>query len=199
VVVIPTCVELGRFEPTAPRSEPHAVWCGSIGTWYRFDLAVRLAGALGLPFDVITRQQSLARHALGSAEASVRTVSPAQVPGELVAGDIGLCLIKSSFSKLASAPTRFAEYLAAGMPVVVTPGVGDLEALVEKHRVGVVLRHEHDGAIQDAAHRIEAMARDESVHERCRHLAATQFDVGDGTCSYAALYRRLLERSRSVG
>ncbi len=58
------------------------------------------------------------------------------MPSELHEGDVGLCLVKSSFSKVASAPTRFAEYLAAGCPVAVTPGVGDLEELVEDSRRG---------------------------------------------------------------
>jgi glycosyltransferase involved in cell wall biosynthesis len=191
VVVIPTCVELDRFVPTTPRADPHAVWCGSVGTWYRFDLAVRLASALDLPFDVLTRQVTLARRVLGSVRASVRTVAPADVQAQLVSGDIGLCMIRSSFSKVASAPTRFAEYLAAGMPVVVTPGVGDLEALVQEHGVGVVLRDEDDTAVRQAADLIKAMARDASVQHRCRQLAAAHFDVDDGARRYAELYRRL--------
>ena len=43
---------------------------------------------------------------------------------ELFSGDIGLCLIKSAFFNIAAAPTRFAEYLTAGMPVIVTVAWG---------------------------------------------------------------------------
>src|SRR3954467_8772321 len=33
--VIPTCVDIGRFSKRPARpSGPHAVWSGSVGTWY---------------------------------------------------------------------------------------------------------------------------------------------------------------------
>jgi glycosyltransferase involved in cell wall biosynthesis len=196
IEVIPTCVDLRRFgeRPERPGG-PHAVWSGSIGTWYRFDLTARVARALSLPLTVVTRQTALAREILADYPATVRSVAPEAVPGELFAGDIGLCLIASSFSKTASAPTRFAEYLAAGMPVVVTAGVGDLESIVEEHGVGVVLRGEDDRAIAETAHRVRTLAQDHELGERCRRLAAERFDVEAGARHYADLYRTLIGSS----
>lgn len=192
VEVIPTCVPHEPFAVSRERpGGPHAVWSGSVGTWYRFDLAPRLAAALDVPLTVLTRQVEEARSALDGYPADVRAVAPEAMPAELHAGDIGLCLILSSPSKRASAPTRFAEYLAAGMPVAVTPGVGDLEALVTKHDVGVVLRGEDDAALSDAARRLRALAADPMARERCRQLAAERFDVAWGAARYADLYRRL--------
>jgi glycosyltransferase involved in cell wall biosynthesis len=193
VVVIPTCVDIERFADRPPRpGGPHTVWSGSLGTWYRFDLVVQVAGAIGLPLTVVTRQPDLARDQLDGFPATLVSRPPNEVANELYVGDIGLCLVVSSFSKTASSPTRLGEYLAAGMPVLVTPGVGDLEALVEDHGVGVVLRGESSAAIQNAAQQIARMAWDPSVHDRCRQLAATEFDVKDGTERYDTLYRRLL-------
>jgi glycosyltransferase involved in cell wall biosynthesis len=194
IVVIPTCVELGRFLDRPPRpAGPHVVWSGSIGTWYRFELVPRVAAALGLPLTVITRQTELARQVLDGYPADVGSVVPGEVPAHLFSGDIGLCLIKSSFSKTASAPTRFAEYLAAGMPVVVTQGVGDLEAIVEECGVGVVLRGEDDHSIATAAVRALSLAADHEARQRCRDLARERFDVDAGSARYAGLYRRLLD------
>ena len=192
VEVIPTCVDHTPFAASTERpAGPHAVWSGSIGTWYRFDLVPRLAAALELPLTVLTRQIGEARAALGDVAADVRTVAPEAMPGELHAGDVGLCLIVSSSSKRASAPTRFAEYLAAGMPVAVTAGVGDLESLVCDHDVGVVLQAEDDAALSAAAARLRALAADPAARERCRRLAAERFDVGWGARRYAELYRCL--------
>ncbi len=192
ITVIPTCVDLDRFSKQPPRDGgPHALWSGSVGTWYRFDLAPRVAAALGLPLTVIARQTELAREILADYPASVRAVAQEKVSDELFAGDIGLCLIKSSFSKIASAPTRFAEYLAAGMPVVVTPGVGDLESIIDKHRIGVVLAGEDEHAVADAASRVRELAVDPATSERCRGLAREMFDVDVGSARYAAIYERL--------
>jgi glycosyltransferase involved in cell wall biosynthesis len=192
VEVIPTCVDPTPFAASAPRPDgPHAVWSGSVGTWYRFDLAPRLAAALELPLTVLTRQVDEARATLGDAPADVRSVAPGAMADELHAGDIGLCLIVSSSSKRASAPPRFAEYRAAGMPVAVTPGVGDLDALVAAHDVGVVLRGEDDEALRAAATRLRALAADPAARERCRSLAAERFGLDWGTRRYAQLYADL--------
>lgn len=200
VVVIPTCVDLDRFATsgTARTDGPHAVWCGSIGTWYRFDLVAPLAAALGLPLDVITRQPELAHEELGDYPAAIRSRAPQEVARELACGDVGLCLVASSFSKRASAPTRFGEYLAAGMPVIVTRGVGDLESLVAEHGVGVVLDGEDAEAMARAASAARALAADAATSERCRELARACFDVERGSRRYAALYRTMLDRSTAL-
>jgi glycosyltransferase involved in cell wall biosynthesis len=192
IEVIPTCVDLERFQERPARPDgPHVVWSGSVGTWYRFDLAPRIAAALSLPLTVLTRQRELAQEMLGGYPATVRSAAPEHVSTELFAGDVGLCLIASSFSKIASAPTRFAEYLAAGMPVLVTPGVGDLESLTEEHQVGVVLRGDDDRSISDAAARVRALGSDPEVRQRCRQLARDRFDVAAGARHYDAIYRAM--------
>jgi glycosyltransferase involved in cell wall biosynthesis len=193
ISVIPTCVDLARFGERAPRADgPHVVWVGSIGTWYRFDLAARAASALEMPLTVVTREDQLARELLDGYPATVLTAPPDDVPGYLFTGDVGLCLIESSFSKTASAPTRFAEYLAAGMPVLVTRDIGDLERIVHERGVGVVLEGEDDAAIAEAAQRLRVLAAEPGLPERCRTVARELFDVDVGAARYGELYRRLL-------
>jgi glycosyltransferase involved in cell wall biosynthesis len=193
VIVIPTCVDLDRFTLNEPRAGgPHLTWCGSIGTWYRFDLVPPLAEQLGFPLDVITRQTELAAGALAGTTADIGPLPPAQVPGALHAGDVGLSLCVSSFSKTASAPTRFAEYLAAGMPVIVNPGIGDLEEIVERHRVGVVLRGEDDAAFAQATAQVRELLADPDLAQRCRTVARELFDVDAGSRRYLEAYHRIL-------
>ena len=194
IEVIPTCVDPHRFSTRPARQGPaHAVWSGSLGTWYRFDLAARVAAALDSPLTVVTRQTALAKQLLNGYPAQIRSATPDEVPNLMFAGDVGLCLIVSSFSKVASAPTRFAEYLAAGMPVVVTPGVGDLETIVEDRGVGVVLRGEDQGSVSDAVRRLRLVMAEPDLAQRCRGVAAELFDVDAGSRQYAALYERLAE------
>jgi glycosyltransferase involved in cell wall biosynthesis len=194
IEVIPTCVDVQKFSRRPERpGGPHAVWSGSVGTWYRFDLAPRIAAALSMQLTVITRQVQTAHRLLAGHAASVYSATPDEVPGQLFAGDVGLCLITSSFSKRASSPTRFAEYLAAGMPVVATPGVGDLEEIIEQRRIGVVLRAEDPTALAEAGARLRTLLNDRGLIERCRGTAAELFDVESGSGRYAELYRRLTE------
>jgi glycosyltransferase involved in cell wall biosynthesis len=200
VEVIPTCVDPTPYARSVPAHDgPRLIWSGSLGTWYRFDLAVSLADALGLPMTVLTRQREEARVALGSHTAEIRTVAPGGMAGELHAGDIGLALVVSSFSKQASAPTRIGEYLAAGMPIAVTPGVGDLELLAERDGVGVVIRDEAPAALRRAGAELLALAHDPEVQERCRRVARERFDVEAGSRAYATLYERLLDARPAGG
>jgi glycosyltransferase involved in cell wall biosynthesis len=195
VEVIPTCTAVERFAGSRPRpGGPHAVWLGSAGRWYRLDLAGRLAQALALPLTVLTGDDAHARALLHGVRADIRSVAPEDVPAELRAGDIGLCLLRPSFAKTASAPTRLAEYLAAGMPVAVTPGAGDLEALVEGEGVGAVLRDESRDGLAVAAATLRRLASDPAVRDHCRSLARERFALERGVRAYAALYQRLFER-----
>jgi glycosyltransferase involved in cell wall biosynthesis len=195
IEVIPTCVRLDRFveRPERPGG-PRAIWSGSVGTWYRFDLAGDVAAALSMPLVVLTPNIDLAEEVLDGYPATLRSVEPDQVPTELFARDVGLCLYRSSFSRIATAPTRLAEYLAAGMPVVVTSGLGDAETIVERHRVGAVLRGDNAHAFAGAAREIHALMSDRDLADRCRRLARERFDVERGAQQYATLYRRLIRR-----
>lgn len=191
IEVIPTCVEWQRFADAPERpGGPHVVWNGSVGTWYRFELGVRFAQLAGLPLSVLTRQADAARSIVGPG-ASVESVPHAELPSRLFAGDVGLCLYRDSFSRLACAPTRFGEYMAAGMPSAVTAGLGDLPRIVEEHDVGLVIDRDDDDALVAAARRLTQMAADPATRARCREVARRFFDVDEGARRYADLYRRL--------
>ena len=195
IEVIPSCTDVKRFAAARPSPYgPRLVWLGSVGTVYRLDLARRLADVSGLPLVVFTRQIAEARAQVGG-DATVEYVPPDDLPRVLHEGDIGLCLYREGAGRVATAPTRFAEHLAAGMPVAVTPGIGDLERIVEEEGIGGVLRAEDDASLRAAAERIVAMAAESEVRARCREVAARRFDVDRGAARYAELYLRLTRRA----
>jgi glycosyltransferase involved in cell wall biosynthesis len=130
-----------------------------------------------MPITVLTRQVDLARAALGGRDAEVRSVAPGLMWRELHEGDVGLCLYTDEFSRQATAPTRAAEHLAAGMPIVVTPGIGDLEKLVEDEAIGVVLRGEGEANLAEAVRRLRGIMSDEGTAERCRRVARQRFSL----------------------
>ena len=80
----------------------------------------------------------------------VRRVPHHEVPEYLRAADIALSFIKPSYSKLASSPTKIAEYLASGLPIICNAGIGDLDVLIEGDRVGVLVREFNSGHYEHA-------------------------------------------------
>jgi glycosyltransferase involved in cell wall biosynthesis len=193
VEVIPTCVDTRRFDirPVHPEG-PRAVWCGSVGTWYRLDLGVKVASALGMPLHVMTQQTEEAKAIVGQQAGAVSALSPEEVPAELAAGDVGLCLVRPSFSKVASAPTRVGEHLAAGNPVIALAGVGDLDRFLEREGVGVVLRDDSDETIQRGSEQVHELLRDPDTPRRCRSVALQRFSLDQGIARYLRLYRDLV-------
>jgi len=62
-----------------------------------------------------------------------------EVPGYLAAADVGLLLREPCLVNRVASPVKFAEYLAAGLPVLLTEQIGDYSALAAAHRVGCVI------------------------------------------------------------
>jgi glycosyltransferase involved in cell wall biosynthesis len=193
VEVIPTCVDLDRFRPIPPGERgPRVIWAGTVGPRYDFRAGVAVARELGLPLTVLTREVDDARAALdGPIDVSFRSVPSTEIPGEFAAGDVGLATMLPTFSKLASAPTRVGEYLAAGMPVASLAGVGDLDRLLPEARVGVVLPDSGPDSVRAAATELSALLRDPETPARCRRLAEERFSLTDGVARYLELYKRL--------
>jgi hypothetical protein len=57
----------------------------------------------------------------------------------LSACDYGVLIRESSVTNRVASPTKFAEYLGAGLPVIISEGIGDYAGFVRKNRCGVVL------------------------------------------------------------
>src|SRR5712692_297833 len=71
---------------------------------------------------------------------TVLAASPRDMPSYLSGADAGLAFIKPCFSKLASSPTKYAEYLGCGLPLIINAGVGDSDVLITREYVGALVR-----------------------------------------------------------
>jgi glycosyltransferase involved in cell wall biosynthesis len=114
-----------------------------------------------------------------------------RMPQYLRACSAGIAFIKPVPSKEGSSPTKIAEYLASGLPVVVNAGVGDLDRFVEREGVGVVLRSFEAPELDRRARFLAAALHErEFLRERCAAVAVRLFDVQTvGVAKYCALYR----------
>src|SRR3989454_12780699 len=107
----------------------------------------------------------------------VTQVTPREVPRYLKVADIAISFIKACYSKQSSSPTKIAEYLASGLPVVCNAGVGDVDDAIVGSNAGVIVR-EFDAVTYDAAlSQLEILRKDSSLADRCRHAAELQFDL----------------------
>jgi glycosyltransferase involved in cell wall biosynthesis len=217
--VIPCCVDRERFRVAENLSREEArrelgltdrkvfVYVGAFGGWY---LTEEIAHFLSLAHRqdpatfsmIITQsdpklvQEQLQRRNIPETDILIRQVTPEQVPHYLRAADIALSFIKPCYSKLSSSPTKIAEYLAAGLPIISSGGIGDVDTALESDRVGVILRNFNEAGYLEALRAMEQLRSDSGLAERCRESARQRFDLETvGGREYRNLYQRLLKKS----
>lgn len=217
IEVIPCCVDFERFgtiEQIAReqlRAEMNLtdrrviVYLGSFGGWYMTDQMTDFLAAAhsqdAATFSMILTQsprQTVTDRmtSLGIAQENflVNQVTPDEVPRYLRTADIAISFIKPCYSKQSSSPTKIAEYLASGLPVICNAGVGDLDKLINERRVGVLLGEFSRQGYLKALKDVENMRGEENLAERLRDVARREFDLaGVGRTRYRRLYERLLK------
>ncbi|MBI2755085.1 MAG: glycosyltransferase [Chloroflexi bacterium] len=175
---------------------------GSLGTWYLPDEMlrfVRTAHAADSRVHLLILNQGehhlirerAATAGLPTDAFTVLAVPPSQVPSYLAVAEAGLCFVKPAFSKLASSPIKLGEYLATGLPVIATAGVGDVDEMIQGNRVGTLISQFSDEDFRATWSRFDAASIDPSLRPRCRATAESLLDVAAGVARYAAVYARL--------
>ncbi|HEV8434029.1 MAG TPA: glycosyltransferase [Thermoanaerobaculia bacterium] len=205
VELIPCCVDVDRYagagsEELGAGDRVVYVYSGALGGYYLFEEMARLIRTDPRAFALILTKSdprpmtaALQRAGFSEADFRVLSVAPDDVPKYLGAADVGISLILQSPARRAASPTKFAEYLAAGLPVIHSAGVGDLDAQVEQHRVGVLVRSLDDAAYADAIRAMTELRRDPELAARCRALARAEYDLHDvGGERYRRLYDAVL-------
>lgn len=205
ITVIPTCADLHRFDRAAdagPITPFTLGYVGSIGTWYLFDevlecfllLRARRPDARLL---VVNRgEQQLVRDRAAALMVPAETIEliaaeHAEVPALIRRMSAGAAIIRPVYSKIASAPTKLAEYLGCGVPCLGNTGVGDMELMLEREGGGVALREFTPAERSRAVDRLLALCDDPATPEHCRALALRHFSVEEGAARYRAIYGEL--------
>ena len=201
-VVIPCCYDpnLARRDDTTverlrvelevdPVRDFVLVYSGSLSAWNRPDLilaayhAVRATHA-GTKLLLLTGSATEARAIFGrEAGVIIRSVAHGDIQHYLTLADLGLLLRDRSPVNRVASPVKFAEYLACGVPVLVSPGVGDCPGIVERESVGYVLRY--DLLLERVV--FEIRTQRDMFRTRCLDVAARYFDGDRYLASYQVL------------
>lgn len=205
ITVIPTCADLDRFSPGAPPGPGSFTvgYVGSVGTWYLFDdfldcfriLSERVSGARLL---VINRDEHefirsrVRSSGIGEHEIELLAATHAEIPQFIRRMTVGAALIKPAYSKIASAPTKLAEYLGCGVPCLGNGRVGDMEEILEGERVGVALGGLSESEKRAGLDRLLCLLEDADLPQRCVTVARRHFSLEHGAREYDGIYRQLL-------
>ena len=123
------------------------VYSGSSADWQSFGLLQQildrwLTERKDLHILFLSRQdahiEALAQRHPGRVE--VRWLEHAQVAQTMAGCDYGIMVRERTITNQVASPTKFAEYLACGLRVISSDGLGDLSAAVQHEDLGVVVR-----------------------------------------------------------
>jgi len=204
ITVIPCCVDRSRFAADTHRADRfQLVYAGSVIGLYlveemaRFFLALKRLRSDAM-FRVLTygSRDSVAavlqRVGVAVEDFEIVAVAPEDIPRNLSQAHLGISFRKPTFSQIAASPTKIAEYLAAGIPVVSNAGTGDVDELLETERVGLTVHSFDDETLAHAARQTLALADDPATEALCRNVAAKHFDLHEiGGRRYCEVYERI--------
>lgn len=197
VAVIPTCADLARFRPVPEaerpaeaRGAPRYLILGGTSTWYlpdaMLDLAARaLRRRPEAHLHVLTQDAhepllaGLRSRGVGPERALVRAVPPDTVAGWISGAEAAIALLRSTWSKGASCPTKLGELLGCGVPILMNAGIGDADRILQHDEVGVTVTGFDDAAYDAALDQLDVLAAGgrEALSARCRAVAEREFSL----------------------
>lgn len=215
VEVIPCCIDRNRFdaienddpvsiEDATKGRKPVFIYVGSLGGWYLTDEMIRFfydayqynsqSFTKVLTQRDVEKAKSLLSQHLSEKDFLVESAEYKEVPHHLKKADIAISFIKACYSKQSSSPTKIAEYLGAGLPIISNSGVGDLDSLIEGENVGVILKGFSKKDYAEALEKIYELLAGPALPQRCRTVAYKYFDLETvGGPRYRRIYKKLLD------
>ena len=195
-IVVPTAVDLERFELAAmiPRTFL-GLYSGTYNRYYNLSLS----HAFVKEFQKISdsqvhwaRPKESPQISLNAGESKTFIATQNEMSRIIPHFSYGLAICDSTAgpSLKGAVPTKIAEFLACGRPVVVNSGLGDFDELFSTYKAGVIISEGKRGA-QSAAKEMLELLHDPETPMRCRALAETYFSLDKGVDEYMSIYQKL--------
>jgi glycosyltransferase involved in cell wall biosynthesis len=194
--VVPTAVDLGRFKfsPIMPKNLK-GLYSGTYNKYYDLDLSRKFVEVLK---NLVTCEVDWAKPKesqisfLNAGEKFIFSVSQPEMANVISDYSFGISICKENAgdSLKAAMPTKIAEFLSVGRPVIVNPGLGDCDEILLSEGVGVTLSR-GDNLERRAIELIE-ICKDKETPLRCREVALKYFSLDTGVNNYLNVYQCML-------
>lgn len=212
ISVIPSCVDLSRFNfsnngtikaELGFEKKFMFVYTGSLGTWYLLSDMIDffIIAKKYIPnahFLILTMNEEIAENIIKAKKVkisnfTIKHVPFKDVPKFLQCSEAAVCFIKPVLSKFASSPTKLAEFLASGIPVIMNSGIGDSDEILERERAGVIVKDFNNDDYRKSVNDLLLLINEKEVlKKRCTETANKYFSLDDGIAKYSKIYKDLL-------
>lgn len=113
-----------------------------------------------------------------------------ELPGYIALGDCSIFFIRPTYSKIASSPTKHAELMGMGVPVICNH-IGDTGTIIEETKTGLVVNAFNEKEYDRIIGRINEVIN--LSKENIRQAAFCYFDLDKGVKDYLQVYKRILK------
>lgn len=208
IVVAPSCVDLEHFSGKSIQRRPsrqdrllELVYIGSVGGRYDLDRIGRFMSSVNRKerranLTVYSKADpELVRDLLergGLKDGWVhKAASYDEMPTILPRYDAGLFSLRQGLSEHGCSPTKVGEYWASGIPVITTPNVSDVDAIIAKNQVGVVIEDDSEAADLSAFDKTVELLKSVGLQDRCREAARENYGLHIACSRQYELYKQL--------
>ncbi len=217
IEVIPCCCDTDLFNPSYAVLEKKLEtrkqlnikddslvlsYLGSVGTWYMLPEMLKFFKKLSDKYpnsifffitpdspEIIYKEAKSLN--ITDDKLLIKTVPRNEVPLMLGAADISIFFIKPAYSKIASSPTKQAEVMSMGQPIICNAGIGDTDFIIEKSGAGIVVKDFSNKELDKAINCIDKILK--ISHKTIREYAINHFDVNNGIAKYDFIYQKLMK------
>ena len=213
IEVIPCCVDLNLFNTQNSKSEVLidrlkleknsriVGYIGSLGTWYLVNEMLDYFKWLRqhyqqFHFVIVTQDNRTLIDQLAIEKGipinsySVFSAQREEIPGIIAQFHHSVFFIRPSYSKQASSPTKQAEIMAMGVPIICNSGVGDTAHLVSTYSCGAAIDQFTAEAYSQAFETIASLNPQDAIKG-----AHDYFDLNAGVEKYHSVYERIWMKS----
>jgi glycosyltransferase involved in cell wall biosynthesis len=123
--------------------------------------------------------------------AEVYELDYSEIPKIISESSYGIAVCRNNLgpSLLAAMPTKIAEFLAVGRPVIVNSNLGDVVDLLVAKNVAVIL--DHPSEIEQAMNDVLLLLSDADTALRCRQVVEQSLSLSYAINSYQAAYHQI--------
>lgn len=207
IAVIPCCFDKCkfRFDPIKRKkirkkfgfksNEKVVCYSGGMAMWQRVDDIIALFESLHnsdqkYKFLFVTREIDVLKKKLSSSLLSndsyvLASCAQDEVYQYLSSADAGILMREDTIVNNVASPIKVAEYLACGLPIILTKGVGDVSFLVSNSSIGLLL--DEAGDVVDQVSTFMKQLNSEETRRNAIKLSHAHFSMK----TYIEEYRRI--------
>jgi glycosyltransferase involved in cell wall biosynthesis len=179
------------------------VYAGSTHHWQQIDEVFRMSAVMldRIPeFHLLVLSRSAEkvkeiadRHNFPLDRMTVRSLQHDEMHNHLAVGDVSVMLRENNLVNKVASPIKFAEYLAAGLPVILTDCIGDSAILAEKEKVGFVINQLALSSYEQVTQEVQQTDFTQELRERCNQVAKQVYDWSVIMRTFEMHYEQLMK------